>query len=84
MKEVLPDRALKELHRASGNGQGGDSINLRFFKYFEEVFGTKAMSTFKNENKHKAALYDLETEIELKKRNLDFLMSVKRKTFVSI
>lgn len=72
VKEVLPDRALKELHRASGNGQGGDSINLRFFKYFEEVFGTKAMSTFKNENKHKAALYDLETEIELKKRNLDF------------
>lgn len=72
VKEVLSDRSLKELHRASGNGLGGDSINLRFFGYFKKVFGSKAMSIFKNENKHKAALYDLETEIELKKRNLDF------------
>lgn len=72
VKEVLTDRALKELHRASGNGLGGDSINLRFFGYFKKVFGSKAMSIFKNENKHKAALYDLESEIELKKRNLDF------------
>lgn len=72
VKEVLTDRALKELHRASGNGLGGDSINLRFFGYFKKVFGSKVMSIFKNENKHKAALYDLETEIELKKRNLDF------------
>lgn len=72
VKEVLTDRALKELHRASGNGLGGDSINLRFFGYFKKVFGSKAMSIFKNENKHKAALYDLESEIELKKRTLDF------------
>lgn len=72
VKEVLSDRTLKELHRASGNGLGGDSINIRFFQYFEKVFRKRAMSSFKNENKHKATLYDLETEIELKKRNLDF------------
>lgn len=69
---MLTDRALKELHRASGNGLGGDSINVRFFEYLEKVFGTNVMSRFKNENNQKAALYDLDMEIELKKRNLDF------------
>lgn len=57
---------------ASGNGLGGDSINVRFFQYLEKIFGSKVMSRFKNENNQKAALYDLEMEIELKKRNLDF------------
>lgn len=72
VKEVLSDRALKELHMASGNGLGGDSINVRFFQYLDKVFGRKVMSRFTKENKHKAALYDLDMEIELKKRNLDF------------
>lgn len=30
------------------------------------------MLSFKNENKYKVILYDLEIEIELKKRNFDF------------
>lgn len=69
---MVPGRALKEIHRASGSGLGGDSINVQFFQHLEKVFGSKVMSRFKNENNQKAALYDLEMEIELKKRNLDF------------
>lgn len=72
VKEVLTDRTLKELHRASENGLGGDSINVRFFQYLEKVFGSKVITRFKNETKNKVSLYDLETDIEIKKRNLDF------------
>lgn len=72
VKEELTDRTLKELHRASENGLGGDSINIRFFQYLEKVFGSKVISRFKNETKNKVSLYDLETDIEIKKRNLDF------------
>ncbi|XP_022325854.2 heat shock 70 kDa protein 12A-like [Crassostrea virginica] len=72
VKEVLPDRTLKELHRASGNGLGGDSVNIRFFEYLETVFGENVMSKFKSDNTYKAALYDLEMEIEQKKRCLEF------------
>ena len=69
----MPDRTLKALHRASGNGLGGDSVNIRFFEYLETVvFGKKVMHKFKNENTCKAALYDLEMEIEQKKRGLAF------------
>lgn len=72
MKEVFIDRVLKELYRVFGNGLGGDLINLWFFGYFKKVFGSKVMFIFKNENKYKVVLYDLELEIELKKRNFDF------------
>ena len=68
----MPDRTLKELHRASGNGLGGDSVNIRFFEYLETVFGENVMSKFKSDNTYKAALYDLEMEIEQKKRCLEF------------
>lgn len=73
VKEVLTDRTLKELHRASENGLGGDSINVRFFQYLEKVFGSKVITRFKNETKNKVSLYDLETDIEIKKRNLNLI-----------
>ncbi|XP_062617906.1 heat shock 70 kDa protein 12A-like [Saccostrea cucullata] len=72
VKEVLKDRTLKELHRASGNGLGGESVNIRFLEFFESVFGKDSWSKFKNENEYKAAFYDLENEIEQKKRTLPF------------
>ncbi|XP_061183555.1 heat shock 70 kDa protein 12A-like [Saccostrea echinata] len=72
VKEVREDRTLRELHYACGNGLGGESVNIRIASYFEEVFGKDVMKKFRTNNEYKASWLDLETEIEQKKRTLQF------------
>ncbi|KAK3100136.1 hypothetical protein FSP39_015217 [Pinctada imbricata] len=66
VREVLEDRSLKELHKASGNDWGGLTVNSTFLDFFEKLLGTKVMEELRS---MKPVFLDLEREIELKKRS---------------
>lgn len=68
VREVLPDRSLKEITKASGGAWGGLHVNQRFYQFIEDLVGNKLMEKFREQ--HPVAQLDLEREIEQKKRNL--------------
>ncbi|XP_048778297.2 heat shock 70 kDa protein 12A-like [Ostrea edulis] len=68
VREVLGDRSLKEITKASGGAWGGLKVNDQFYQYIKELVGDKIMDKFIE--KHPSAHLELEREIEQKKRNL--------------
>lgn len=68
VREVLPDRSLKEISKASGGAWGGLHVNQRFYQFIEDLVGNKLMEKFRDQ--HPAAQLDLERKLEQKKRNL--------------
>uniref|UniRef100_A0A8W8MNW1 Uncharacterized protein n=1 Tax=Magallana gigas TaxID=29159 RepID=A0A8W8MNW1_MAGGI len=68
VREVLPDRSLKEITKASGGAWGGLHVNQRFYQFIEDMVGNKLMEKFRDQ--HPAAQLDLERKLEQKKRNL--------------
>ncbi|KAK3099413.1 hypothetical protein FSP39_004047 [Pinctada imbricata] len=65
---VVDDRTLRELHHATGNNHGGNSINDQIFNYLEKLLGSNVMCEFKNNTDYTSAYLDLDMEIETKKR----------------
>ena len=47
-------------------------MNTRFLKYFSQVLGSDFMDELKTNNEYKSSWLDFETEIEQKKRELDY------------
>lgn len=47
-------------------------MNTRFLKYFSKELGSDFMDELKTNNDYKSSWLDFETEIEQKKRELDF------------
>jgi hypothetical protein len=68
VREVLQDRSLKEITKASGGAWGGKKVNDQFYLFIEELVGEKIMNDFKEA--HPSAHLELEREIEQKKRSL--------------
>ncbi|XP_062571662.1 heat shock 70 kDa protein 12A-like [Saccostrea cucullata] len=68
VREVLDDRSLREITKASGGAWGGLRVNQQFYQYIEGIVGKELMEKLKEE--YPAAHLDLEREIEQKKRNL--------------
>ncbi|CAG2242630.1 unnamed protein product [Mytilus edulis] len=60
---------FKEKHRASENNCGGTSIDHRFFKLLEEIFGRTIMNSL--EEKCPLAYIDLIRELKLMKETVD-------------
>lgn len=68
VREVLPDRSLKEITKASGGAWGGLHVSEKFRQFIQDLVGQKLMDHFKK--RHPVAHLELEREIERKKRNL--------------
>ncbi|XP_061164556.1 heat shock 70 kDa protein 12B-like [Saccostrea echinata] len=68
VREVLDDRSLREITKASGGAWGGLRVNQQFYQYIEGIVGKEVMDGLKEQ--YPAAHLDLEREIEQKKRNL--------------
>ncbi|KAK3100078.1 hypothetical protein FSP39_014408 [Pinctada imbricata] len=66
--EILADRSLRELTKASGGAWGGAKVNTEFLNYIEEIVGKEVMDQMRLES-HCGTL-DLNSEIEQKKRSL--------------
>lgn len=62
----MEDRTLKELYAACGNAEGGNTVNDEMYKFLTEIVGEDIMKTFKKTQQ--AGCFDLEKEIETKKR----------------
>ncbi|KAJ8311225.1 hypothetical protein KUTeg_011223 [Tegillarca granosa] len=75
VREVLEDRTLKELHKATGSDWGGLSINKAFLNVLEDLFGTELIEEFKD--KCKTDYYEFESDIEMKKRTIKIDQSTK-------
>ncbi|KAJ8297634.1 hypothetical protein KUTeg_024165 [Tegillarca granosa] len=66
VREVMKDRTLKELYGACGNAKGGNTVNKDMLEFLTEIIGDDIMKEFKMTQK--AGYFDLEKEIETKKR----------------
>lgn len=64
--EVLPGHQLRELHRSTGNIQGGMNINNEFIDLLIKLVGEEVWNKFKNGSSDE--YFDLISEFELKKR----------------
>uniref|UniRef100_A0A8C6UZE2 Heat shock 70 kDa protein 12A n=1 Tax=Neogobius melanostomus TaxID=47308 RepID=A0A8C6UZE2_9GOBI len=48
--EVLPDGRLKELHKASGNDMGGQTVDRKFKEFLREIFDDGVWEKYGDEN----------------------------------
>ncbi|XP_048778237.1 uncharacterized protein LOC125681969 isoform X2 [Ostrea edulis] len=64
---VTEDQRLKELHQASGGAWGGNTINAKVWKILEDILGENVIKEFK---KQTSDFMEMESNIELKKRDL--------------
>ena len=69
VREVLQDRTLRELTKASGGAWGGAKVNLEFFDFIQNIVGKDVMQTLRKE--HHSESLDFDKEIEQKKRCLE-------------
>ncbi|KAL3878540.1 hypothetical protein ACJMK2_030880 [Sinanodonta woodiana] len=65
--EVMGDRELRELHKASGGDWGGTKVDKAFADLLTDIVGNDVMREF--DKKGKSYLMDLFREFEVKKRN---------------
>ncbi|XP_062571661.1 uncharacterized protein LOC134233693 isoform X2 [Saccostrea cucullata] len=65
--ELLDDRKMKQLYRASGGAWGGNMVNKNVWNMLENIFGKDIIKEFK---KQTAEYLEMESNIELKKRDL--------------
>ncbi|KAK3099872.1 hypothetical protein FSP39_011017 [Pinctada imbricata] len=65
---VTEDRTLRELHHATGNGHGGNSVNDNIYDFLKELFGSDVMAEFQHDSRYSSEYLDLDQEIETKKR----------------
>ncbi|XP_061164545.1 uncharacterized protein LOC133173581 [Saccostrea echinata] len=65
--ELMEDRKMKQLYRASGGAWGGNMVNEKIWKMLENIFGRDVILEFK---KQTADYMEMEYNIELKKRDL--------------
>ncbi|XP_071125378.1 heat shock 70 kDa protein 12A-like [Mytilus edulis] len=68
VREVMPDRTLKEVTKASGGAWGGLYVNEEIYKFLEKIFTPKILGEFKAEST--SDYLDLERSIEMVKRKL--------------
>lgn len=68
VREVMPDRTLKEVTKASGGAWGGMRVNEEIYKFLEHIFTAKIMKEFKAAST--SDYLDLNRCIELVKRKL--------------
>ncbi|XP_053379631.1 heat shock 70 kDa protein 12A-like [Mercenaria mercenaria] len=64
--EVLPDRNLKEIHRADGDALGGMLVDQAFSEILEDIFGSNVMLYLREYNTD--AVMDIRLAFETKKR----------------
>jgi hypothetical protein len=68
VREVLPDRTLKEITKASGGAWGGLRVNEEIFKYLEEIFTPELLNRLQTESAYD--YLELERSIEMLKRKM--------------
>lgn len=66
VRQVAEDHSLKELYVACGNDNGGDTVNREIYDFLIQTFGKEQMEKFIEGDPN--ATYDLDVEIEKKKR----------------
>ncbi|XP_026017347.1 heat shock 70 kDa protein 12A-like isoform X1 [Astatotilapia calliptera] len=67
--EVLEGGALKELHKASGNDLGGQTVDKKFKEFLREIFSDSLWDAYEKE--HPAELQKMMYEISVLKENDD-------------
>ncbi|XP_029967741.1 heat shock 70 kDa protein 12A-like [Salarias fasciatus] len=67
--EVLDGGALKELHKASGNNMGGQSVDRKFKEFLKEIFGDALWEKYERE--HPGELQKMMYQFTLSKRHDD-------------
>ncbi|XP_060589159.1 heat shock 70 kDa protein 12A-like [Ruditapes philippinarum] len=68
--EILSDRNLREIHRADGDALGGMMVDLEFFKFFEDIFGSNVIHLFSK--RYQNRLMEIREVFETKKRTFKF------------
>lgn len=68
VREVLPDRTLKEITKASGGAWGGLRVNEEVFKYLEEIFTPELLNRLQTESAFD--YLELDRSIEMLKRKM--------------
>lgn len=64
--EVLEGNNLRELHKATGGGWGGNVVNKRFMSFIEELVGKTVFQQFLRD--HRGDYLELLSDFETKKR----------------
>ncbi|XP_053383654.1 heat shock 70 kDa protein 12A-like isoform X2 [Mercenaria mercenaria] len=77
--EILPDRNLKEIHRADGDALGGILVDQEFSVFLEEIFGSNVIQYLRDNNTD--VVMDFQLAFETKKRTFNFETS---KIYISI
>ncbi|KAL3878559.1 hypothetical protein ACJMK2_030896 [Sinanodonta woodiana] len=67
VREVMGDRELRELHKASGGDWGGTKVDKAFADLLTDIVGNDVMREF--DKKDKSDFIDLFREFEVKKRS---------------
>ena len=68
VREVLPDRTLKEITKASGGAWGGLRVNEEVFKYLEDIFTPELLNRLQTQNT--TDYLGLERSVEMVKRRM--------------